>query len=149
MSQCIASTTYTMKADIYVALITQDDTGAAQKSWIFEKTVDCRARGILRKGVGENSTAFDINNYVNIMNDLVKMRTAQAIPSDRRVASIRNDNQVIYLENLDPATEGGLSSDGSTIFEPRGSTPIINFNGSLLEYETVLMRSEVQKLAVS
>ena len=138
-----------MKADVYIAMITQDDTGAAQKIWIFEKTVICRARGILRKGVGENSTSFDINNYVNIMNDLVKMRTSEPIPSDRRVTSLRNDNQVIYLENLDPSTEGGLSSDGSTIFEPRGSTPIINFNGSLLEYETVLMRSEVQKLVVS
>jgi hypothetical protein len=133
-----------MKADIYIALIGQDSIGKATKSWIFEKTISCRARGILRKGVGENSTAFDVENYVNVFNSMVKLRSSEVIPSDRRVVNIRNRDGIIYKENQDPATEGGF--EDSTIFEPRGSTPIMNFNGSVIEYETVLMRQEVQVL---
>lgn len=146
MGSCIAGTAYTMKADIYVALISQDAIGKVTKSWIFEKTIDCMARGILRKGVGENSTAFDINNYVNILNSMVKVRSSEIIPADRRVVNIRNNDVVIYKENQDPSTEGGFQN--STIFEPRGSTPIMNFDGGIIEYETVLMRQEVQVLEI-
>ena len=144
MANCIAGTAYTMKADVYVALITQDSVGKVVKDWVFEKTINCMARGILRKGVGENSTAFDINNYVNILNSMVKLRCSEIIPSDRRVVNIRNLSGVIYKENQDPSTEGGF--ENSTIFEPRGSTPLMNFDGSVIEYETVLMRQEVQVL---
>jgi uncharacterized protein (UPF0248 family) len=144
MGSCITGTAYTMKADVYIALINQDAIGKVTKSWIFEKTIDCRARGILRKGVGENSTAFDIENYVNILNSMVKLRSSEVIPSDRRVVNIRNEDGVIYKENQDPSTEGGFQN--STIFEPRGSTPVMNFDGSVIEYETVLMRQEVQVL---
>ena len=137
-----------MKADLYIPLITQDEVGAVRKTWIFEKTVDCRARGILRKGVGKNSTSFDVGDYVNTMIDLVKIRTSEWIQSDRRIASIRNTNEIVYKESQDPSSGGGFS-DGSTIFEAHGSTPIFNFDGSLLEYETVLLRSEIQSLVVS
>lgn len=102
------------------------------------------ARAILRRGVGENSTSFDIENYVNILNSMVKLRSSEVIPSDRRVVNIRNNEEIIYKEDQDPATEGGFQN--STIFEPRGSTPIMNFDGRVIEYETVLMRQEVQVL---
>lgn len=143
---CIAKSSYTMKADIYQPTITQDSTGAVVKVWTFEKTVDCTARGILRKGVGENSTAVEINNYINTLTALIKMRTLEVIPSDRRVVRVRNDDVVIFLENQDPSSDGGFQS--STIFEPRGSTPILNFDGRIIEYETVLMRQEIQRLPV-
>ena len=55
-----------MKADIYQAAISQDATGAVVKIWTFEKSIDCIARGVLRKGVGENSTAVEVNNYLNM-----------------------------------------------------------------------------------
>lgn len=142
---CIAKSSYTMQADIYQSTVTQDSTGAVVKIWTFEKTVDCLARGILRKGVGENSTAVEVNDYLNILHSLVKMRTADVIGSDKRVVRIRNANQVIFAENQDPSSEGGFQN--STIFEPRGSTPIVNFNGKVIEFETVLRRQEIQRLA--
>jgi len=135
-----------MKADIYQATISQDSTGAVVKIWTFEKTIDCIARGVLRKGVGENSTAVEVNNYLNMLSSMIKLRASEIIPSDRRVVRVRNDDGVIFLENQDPSTDGGFQ--GSTIFEPRGSTPLINFDGSVIEYETVLMRQEIQRLAV-
>ena len=144
MGGCITSTSYTMQADIYKPTISQDATGAATKVWTFDKTITCIARGVVRKGIGDNSTAVEVNNYLNMLQSLVKLRCSEVIPGDRRVAKIRNSDGVIYLENQDPSTGGGL--DGSTIFEPRGSTPLINFDGSIIEYETILMRQEVQRL---
>jgi hypothetical protein len=145
MPGCITSTTYTMQADLYKATISQDSTGAVTRTWQFEKTINCIARGVIRKGVGENSTAVEVNNYLNMLNSLVKMKASEVIPSDRRVVRIRNSSGVIYLENQDPSTDGGFQ--GSTIFEPRGSTPLINFDGSVIEYETILMRQEIQRLS--
>ena len=145
MGSCITSTSYTMKADIYQATVSQDATGAVVKSWTFEKTIGCIARGVLRKGVGENSTAVEVNNYLNMLSSMIKLRASEVIPSDRRVVRVRNSSGVIFLENQDPSTDGGFQ--GSTIFEPRGSTPLINFDGSVIEYETVLMRQEIQRLA--
>jgi len=147
MGACIAGTSYTMKADIYVPTISQDATGAVIKVWAFEKTISCVARGILRKGVGENSTAVSINEYINTLNALVKLRSSEVIPTNRRVVRVRNSQGVIFLENQDPSSDGGFQS--STIFEPRGSTPMTNFDGSVVEYETVLQRQEIQRIDVS
>jgi hypothetical protein len=135
-----------MQADIYSASVTQGAAGEVIKTWVKEETIDCYARGILRKGVGENSTAFEVNNYVNILNSMVKIRTTKVIPSNKRVVAIRNEYEVVYKEGQDPSSAGGL--DGATIFEPRGSTPITNFDGSIIEYETVLMRQEIQRMDV-
>lgn len=144
MSGCISSTAYNMRADIYKASISQDSSGAVIRAWVFEKTINCVARGVVRKGVGENSTAVEINNYLNILHSMVKLRAKDVIGTDRRVVRIRNNDGVIFAENQDPSSEGGY--DGSTIFEPRGSTPLLNFDGSIIEYETVLMRQEIQRL---
>ena len=146
MGACIAGVSYTMEADIYAPTITQDATGAVVKIWSFEKTISCSARGILRKGVGDNSTAVQLNDYINTLTSLVKMRSQESIPTDRRIVRIRNSDGVVFLENQDPASSGGFQ--GSTIFEPRGSTPMTNFNGSVIEYETVLMRQEIQRIDV-
>lgn len=146
MSGCISSTTYTMKADIYQATVSQDATGAVIKVWTFEKTIDCSARGVVRKGVGDNSTTVEISNYLNTLHSLVKLRASEIISTDKRVVRIRNSDGVIFLENQDPSSDGGFQ--GSTIFESRGSTPLINFDGSVIEYETVLLRQEIQRLSI-
>ena len=144
MANCITSTAYTMQADIYSASVTQDaNSGIVQKIWTYEKTIDCVARGVVRKGIGENSTAVEVNNYLNILNSMVKLRTSEPISYDRRVSNVRNEDGTIFIENQDPSSERFPS--GSTIFEPRGSTPLINFDGSIIEYETVLMRQEIQR----
>jgi hypothetical protein len=146
MAGCIPSVSYNMKADIYKPTISQDATGAVVKSWTLEKTIDCVARGVVRKGVGENSTAVEINNYLKILHSMVKVRASVIIPTDRRVVRVRNSSGVIFAENQDPSSDGGFQ--GSTIFEPRGSTPLLNFDGSVIEYETVLMRQEIQRIDI-
>jgi hypothetical protein len=135
-----------MKADVYQPTISQDATGAVVKIWTFEKTIDCTVRGILSTGLGKNSIEVSIDYLNNILNALVKLRSQVSIPTSRRVVLVRNKDGVIFLENQDPASDGGFQS--STIFEPRGSTPLLNFDGSIMEYETVLRRQEVQRIDV-
>jgi hypothetical protein len=146
VANCIAGTAYTMKADIYQPTVSQDATGAVVKIWTFEKTIDCTARGILSTGLGKNSIEVSIDYLNNILNALVKLRSQVSIPTSRRVVLVRNKDGVIFLENQDPSSDGGFQS--STIFEPRGSTPLTSFDGSVVEYETVLRRQEVQRIDV-
>ena len=136
-----------MKADIYTPSVSQDATGAVVKTWTFSQTINCMARGILRKGVGDNSVAVSLDDYINVFVTSLKMRSAIEIPTNYRVVNIRNDNGTIYTESQDPSSEGGLSN--ATIFEPRGSTPLISFDGTIMEYETVLVKQEIQKMVVS
>jgi hypothetical protein len=146
MANCIAGTSYTMEADIYQPTISQDATGAVIKVWTFEKTISCVARGILSTGLGKNSTEVSIDFLLNRLNELVKLRSQTVVPTNRRVVLIRNPSGTVFLENQDPTSEGGFQN--STIFEPRGSTPLFNFDGSFIEYETVLRRQEIQRIDV-
>lgn len=142
---CLTSLSYTMKADIYKPVVSQDDTGAVNKRYVYEKTVDCFIKTDIKTGIKANSFTTKIEDHTNFLYGIIKIRCNQLIASDRRVVKIRNTNGNIFPESQDPSSSGGY--EGSTIFEPRGSTPIINFDGNVLEYETALFRQEVQKLS--
>lgn len=146
MGKCLASLSYTMKADIYVPSISQDATGAVVKTWTLDETVDCVVRGILRKGVGDNSVSTSLEEYINAFTSTLKMRSQSVIPTDHRVVNIRNNDVTIFVEDQDPSSEGGINN--ATIFEPRGSTPLIGYDGRVIEYETVLMRQQIQRLTI-
>jgi hypothetical protein len=139
---CVAKSAYTMTADIYVASISQNSTtGSITRTWVFNQTIPCLARGIVRAGLGDNSTTVNIDEFLKVTNSLVKVRAGVTLDSTVKVANIKNsDGLVIWKES--PST----GVNGSTIFEPRGSTPIADHRGHIIEYETILMRPEVQKL---
>ncbi len=86
----------------------------------------------------------DIKNYLTAVSNIVKIRSLAAINSEDRVVAIRNSFGVVWNEDDTISSQGGI--DGATIFEPRGSTPIVDFDGRVLEYETVLQRQEIQTL---
>ncbi len=139
---CVAKSAYSMTADIYIASVTQDaTTGTITRSWEYNQTIPCIARGIVRSGIGENSTAISIDEFLKVTNSMVKLRSSLSLDSTTKVANIKNsDGSVIWIESP------SLGVEGSTIFEPRGSTPITDHRGHVIEYETILMRPEVQKL---
>lgn len=141
---CLSSLNYTMKADIYKPMIEQDEIGAVKKTYVYEKTIGCFARTDIKKGMGANSDTMNMNDYINYLSSFVKLRTSEVVPTNRRIVNLRNDDGVIWKESQDTTSAGGYN--GSTIFEPRGSTPIINFDGSIVEYEVILSRQEVQRL---
>lgn len=146
MGRCLASIAYTMKADIYIPTISQNAIGGVVKTWTLDDTIDCQVRGILRKGVGDNSVSVSLEDYINIFTTSLKMRSSMEISSEYRIVNVRNSEETIYLESQYPSSEGGLN--GATIFEPRGSTPLVGFDGRVIEYETVIVRQQIQKLVV-
>ena len=152
---CLAHSTYTMKADIYEPTTTRNATnGMITKSWAIQKTVACYARGILGSQLGGNSADVGIKDYITITKDFIKIRTADPISSEYRVVSIRNPEGVIWTEDYIQNTQGGLNGstvelNGSTIFEPSGSTPLLDHTGRVIEYETILKRQEIQSLEVA
>ena len=144
---CLAHSTYTMKADIYEPTTTRNATnGMITKSWAIQKTVACYARGILGSQLGGNSADVGIKDYITITKDFIKIRTTDPISTEFRVVGIRNSDVVIWTEEYIQNTAGGLN--GSTIFEPSGSTPLLDHTGRVIEYETVLKRQEIQSLEV-
>ena len=145
---CLAHSTYTMKADIYEPTTTRNATnGMITKSWELTTTIPCYARGILGSQLGGNSSDVSIKDYITITKDFIKMRAAQPISSEFRVVAIRNPEGVIWTEDYIHNTAGGLN--GATIFEPSGTTPLLDYMGRVLEYETVLKRQEIQSLEVA
>lgn len=131
-----------MTADIYVATVTQNSTtGSIVRTWEYNQTVPCHARGVVRSGMGDNSTYIDIDKFLKVTNSMVKLRSGLSLDSSTKIANIKNaSGSIIWTE----APTLGVS--GSTIFEPRGSTPITDHRGHVIEYETILIRPEVQKL---
>ena len=145
---CLAHSTYSMKADIYEPTTTRNATnGMITKSWALQKTVSCYARGILGSQLGGNSAQVDLKDYITITKDFIKIRTVEPISTEYRVVAIRNSEGNIWKEDYIQNTAGGLN--GATIFEPSGTTPLLDYLGKVLEYETVLKRQEIQSLEVA
>lgn len=146
---CITGSKYMMYADLYAPFDSIDEfTGAVNKTWSNVGTISCLARSIVTTSTGSNSSSFITAKYVNYPENTIKLRSKNPIDVSFRVVAIRNSSQeVIWKENQYGASNGGI--DGATIFEPRGSTPITDHLGNILEYETMLERQEIQHLEVS
>lgn len=146
---CVTSSKYMMKADVYQHIITLNEyTNQAERTWSFVKTIDCLVRGIVTTSTGSNSANFVTGKYINYPENTVKMRTKEPLDVETRIVNIRNlDGVVIYQENQYGESSGGF--DGTTIFEPRGSTVIVDHLGNILEYEVMLERKEIQYLEIS
>lgn len=146
---CIIGTTYSMTADLYAPTITQDsNTGAVQKVWEKTQTINCLAKGVVRSGIGDNSNTVEVKNYLNVISGLVKLRSRNPISSSVRVTNITNGTEIIWKEDILTGVGSAGGVNGATIFEPRGSTPIMDHLGQILEYETILQRQEIQSLEI-
>lgn len=145
---CVTSSKYVMFADIYRPVESRDEfTGAVVKTWSFFKTIPCLARSIITTSTGSNSSSFITGKYINYPENSIKFKSQEPIDVSYRIVAIRNSEQVLWKEDQYGTLNAGLN--GSTIFEPRGSSPIIDHRGNLLEYETMLERQEIQRLEVA
>jgi len=144
---CITNSKYVMFADLYAPTESVDQfTGAIVREYEFIQTIPCLARSIITTSTGSNSANFITSKTVNYAENSIKFKSQFPIDITFRVVAIRNDTEVIWRENQYGYGNGGV--DGATIFEPRGSSPIVDHTGRVLEYETMLERQEVQSLEV-
>ena len=129
--------------DVYRQTDIQDEnTGAIKKEWIFSRTVDCHAKGVISNSVTSRNgdkQSFS-NKYIN--DQVIQVRTLDRIILREKVTNIRDsDNNVIWTE-LDYPTET------PTVFEITGSTPVTDPFGRVLAYNTTMRRSENQQIAI-
>jgi hypothetical protein len=124
-----------MKADIYRPVKSQNTkTGEITSTWQYVNTIPCFAWGITASGKDLPGTFEDFDNKYSMM-DVVRIISRAAINKDYRVVNIRNPDGSIWTED---AT--GLA----TVFDSRGSVPITDAFGTLMEHTSMLTRAEVQ-----
>lgn len=132
-----------MKMDVYKQTDSQDsETGAIKKDWMFFKTLDCHAKGVIsNSGTSRNSDrqSFD-NRYLN--DQVIQIRTIDRISLREKITNIRDvDNLVIW-------TELNFPTETPTVFEVTGTTPVTDPFGRVLGYNSTLKRSENQLIGI-
>ena len=130
---------FNMKVDIYMQEDYQDpNTGAIKKSWIYEKTLPCFAKGIISKS---SSARSGDNRSISIKYEntqTIEIRTQTPITYRQKITNIKDSsNNVIWYELNYP-------NDTPTVFEIVSSTPITDPFGTLMAYNSIAKRSENQ-----
>lgn len=149
MFRCITGSRYNMTADIYTSSSIVDEvTGISVKTYSYNDTINCFARGVVRTGISDNSTTKQRQSDIVNTDEIVKLRYGSAINTGNIIANIKNSaGVVVWSEDDEDGSSGGIS--GATIFEVIGNTPIMDSLGSIVEYEIVIKRLEIQKVKLS
>jgi len=137
----LATSLMSMKADIYLQLDTQDEnTGSIKKEWIFTRTVQCSAKGIVSNSASSRSGDKQVlsNKYSN--EQKLEIRTPEQITYREKVTNIRDMNGNIIWKEIN------YPNNTPTVFEIIGSTPITDPFGNVLAYNSVAKRSENQEI---
>ena len=130
---------FNMKVDVYMQEDYQDpNTGAIKKSWIYQKTIPCFAKGIISNSSsarsGDNQSIS--TKYQNTQT--IEIRTQTPITYRQKISNIKDSsNNVIWFELNYP-------NDTPTVFEIVSSTPITDPFGTLMAYNSIAKRSENQ-----
>ena len=117
-----------MKMDVYRQEEEQDpDTGALVKRFMFYKTLECFARGVVQENVNRNLDKQTFGNtYTN--SQFLEIRTTERLNQREKIKDIRDsDGNVIWYELNYPNNTG-------TVFEVVGSTPIADPFGKVVLY---------------
>jgi hypothetical protein len=132
-----------MKMDVYRQTDDQDkDTGALIKEWIYYKTVDCWAKGVISNSSSTRTNSIQSYGTKYNNEEILQVRTSQKLTYREKITNIRDSkNRPIWTELNSP-------NDTPTVFEVIGSTPITDGMGTLLGYNSVIKRSENQKIGL-
>ena len=128
-----------MKLDVYLQEDIQDqDTGAIKKSWIYEKTLQCHAKGIVSNSSTSRSSDNQTISSRYIDKQTIEIRTESRLTYRQKITNIRDSSgNPIWVELNYP-------NDTPTVFEITSSTPITDPFGNLMAYNSIAKRSESQ-----
>lgn len=134
---CLISSRYTMFADIYEESIFQDpETGQVVRHWNLSETLSCLV--VPLKTVSKMGfSAEEKWNYRLEQNVYLNIYSSKKIPTNAKVANIRNGSEVLFWEDY--------PGNPSTIFEVQGSNIRADGSGALIEYDTFVNRAQVQE----
>ncbi len=137
----IIDSVLSMRLDVYRQIDQQDpDTGAIKKEWIYQKSMDCHAKGTISNSATTRSSDKQIfdNRYAN--DQQVQVRTTERLTSRDKVSNIRDQkNNPIW-------TEINFPTETPTVFEVVGVTPITDPFGRTIGYNSAMRRSENQQI---
>ena len=137
----IIDSVLSMKLDVYRQLDAQDtETGSIVKEWVYYKSLDCHAKGIVSNSVTTRSSDNQIfsNKYVN--DQMIQVRTSEKLTIREKITNIRDmSGNVVWKEINYP-------NNNPTVFEIISSTPITDPFGNVLAYNSVAKRSENQEI---
>lgn len=139
MSQIIGAV-LAMTADIYRQENVQDpETGHLQKTWIYYKTIDCSAKGVISNSTTRKGDAqiFD-NTYQNVQ--MLEIRTVDKLTIKEKITNIKDRNGNYIW------TELNAPYDSPTVFEVIGTTPVTDPFGTTLAFNSTVKRSENQTI---
>lgn len=129
-----------MKLDVYRQEEEQDqDTGLMKRNFMYYKTLNCYARGVITQNVSRNLDKQSFGNqYSN--EQYIEVRTPERLTVREKIKNIRDSkgNPIWYELNY--------PNDTTTVFEVIGSTPISDPFGNVVAYNTSLRRSENQQI---
>lgn len=132
-----------MKLDVYRQVDTQDpETGALVKEWIYYKTVDCSAKGVISNSSSTRTNSIQSfgNKYTN--EEIIQIRTMEKLTFREKITNIRDSKNNVIWKEINYPTET------PTVFEVIGSTPLTDAFGTVVAYNSVIKRSENQAIGL-
>lgn len=132
-----------MKMDVYRQVDRQDpDTGAIVKEWLYYKTIDCSAKGIISNSSSTRTNSIQSFSTKYTNEEILQVRTSSRLTFREKVTNIRDSkNKPIWVELNYP-------TETPTVFEIIGSTPVTDGFGSVIAYNSVIKRSENQQIGL-
>jgi len=132
-----------MKMDVYRQFERQDpDTGAIVKEWSYYKTIDCSAKGVISNSSSTRTNSIQSYGTKYSNEEILQIRTSTRLTYREKVTNIRDSkNNPIWVELNYPA-------ETPTVFEVIGSTPVTDGFGNVIAYNSVIKRSENQRIGL-
>jgi hypothetical protein len=132
-----------MKMDVYRQTDLQDpDTGAIVKEWIYYKTIDCSAKGVISNSSSTRTNSIQSFGTKYSNEEILQIRTSQRLTFREKITNIRDSKgNPIWVELNYP-------TDTPTVFEIIGSTPLTDGFGNIIAYNSVVKRSENQNIGI-
>jgi hypothetical protein len=132
-----------MKMDVYRQIDSQNpDTGAIVKEWLYYKTVDCSAKGVISNSSSTRTNSIQAFGTKYVNEEILQVRTAQRLTFREKITNIRDSkNNPIWVELNYP-------TETPTVFEVIGSTPVTDGFGTVIAYNSVIKRSENQNIGL-
>ena len=132
-----------MKMDVYRQLDIQDkDTGAIVKEWVYYKTIDCSAKGVISNSSSTRTNSIQSYGTKYVNEEILQIRTSQRLTYREKITNIRDSkNNPIWVELNYP-------TETPTVFEVIGSTPVTDGFGNVMAYNSVIKRSENQNIGL-
>ena len=129
-----------MTADIYSQVNKQLPSGAIERTWEYEKTVNCKIEPLSQKGASTNSDgeAFTLgtDGYTETLQ--LKMKTFEYLNKRQRVTAIKSNDGVVAFREVQ------RYSEDATIFDVVSCHPVLDPFGKISHYSVNIRRVSIQ-----